>query len=46
MKSKDEVRDALLGILRDMDKDCEYKAGADIFDDFGPDSLDQAEFLL
>jgi len=46
MKSKDDVRQALLGILRDMDKECEYKAGADIFADFGLDSLDQIEFLF
>lgn len=46
MKSKDEVRDALLGILREMDKDPEYKEGADIFEDFGLDSLDQIEFLF
>lgn len=46
MKSKEEVREALLGILRDMDKQPEYRQGADIFEDFGLDSLDQIEFLF
>lgn len=46
MKSKEEVREALLGILRSMDKEPEDKQGADIFEDFGLDSLDQIEFLF
>jgi len=46
MKNKDEVRSALVGILRSMGKDFEDRAGADIFEDFGLDSLDQIEFLF
>ncbi len=46
MKSKDEVRGALIGILRSMGKEFEDRAGADIFEDFGLDSLDQIEFLF
>lgn len=46
MKSKDEVRAALIGILRSMGKEFEDRAGADIFEDFGLDSLDQIEFLF
>lgn len=46
MKTKEEVREALFGILRDMDKEPEDKEGADIFEDFGLDSLDQIEFLF
>ena len=46
MKNKDEVRSALIAILRSMGKDFEDRAGADIFEDFGLDSLDQIEFLF
>jgi len=46
MMSQDEARETLLQILREMDKECEYKPGADIFEDFGLDSLDQLEFLF
>lgn len=44
--NKDEARAALFEILRAMDKECEDKSGADIFEDFGLDSLDQIEFLF
>jgi len=42
-----EVRDKLLSILTGMlEEPPQYKAGADIFEDFGLDSLDQIEFLF
>jgi len=40
-----EVRTQLLKVLAGMDKQCEYAPNADIFEDFGLDSLDQIEFL-
>jgi len=40
-----EVRDQLLKVLAGMEKQCEYTPNADIFEDFGLDSLDQIEFL-
>ncbi len=40
-----EVRTELLKVLAGMDKQCEYVPNADIFEDFGLDSLDQIEFL-
>jgi len=45
MKTDVEVRRDLLAVLTSMDKPCEYKPDADIFEDFGLDSLDQIEFL-
>ena len=45
MKSEVDVRNDLLAVLASMDKQCEYKPDADIFEDFGLDSLDQIEFL-
>jgi acyl carrier protein len=47
MSAELEVRERLLGILNGMlDDPVEYKAGADIFEDFGLDSLDQIELLF
>lgn len=47
MATEVEVRDQLLGILAGMlEEPPEYRAGADIFEDFGLDSLDQIEFLF
>ncbi len=47
MRSESEVREQLMGLLASMREDLpEYRAGADIFDDFGLDSLDQIEFLF
>jgi acyl carrier protein len=41
-----DVRNRLMGILAGMlEKPPEYAPGADIFEDFGLDSLDQIEFL-
>lgn len=45
MKTDVDVRNDLLAVLASMDKQCEYKPNADIFEDFGLDSLDQIEFL-
>jgi len=49
MKSKDDVRQALLGILRDMDKECEFnieqafsiKIEDDTFEEQGLRQFDQ-----
>ena len=42
-----QVKAKLLEILSGMLEEApEYKAGADIFEDFGLDSLDQIEFLF
>ena len=47
MPNETEVRDKLLEILSGMlEKAPEYQPGADIFEDFGLDSLDQIEFLF
>jgi acyl carrier protein len=47
MATEAQVRDQLLGILAGMlEEPPQYKAGADIFEDFGLDSLDQIEFLF
>jgi acyl carrier protein len=47
MANELEVRNRLLGILSGMlEKPPEYAPGADIFEDFGLDSLDQIEFLF
>jgi len=47
MATDAEVRGKLLEILSGMlEEPPEYKAGADIFEDFGLDSLDQIEFLF
>jgi len=47
MATDAEVRDKLLEILSGMLEEApEYKPGADIFEDFGLDSLDQIEFLF
>jgi acyl carrier protein len=47
MRNETEVRDQLMTILAGMlENPPEYKAGADIFEDFGLDSLDQIEFLF
>ena len=45
MANEADVRGRLLGVLASMDKQCEYAPNADIFEDFGLDSLDQIEFL-
>lgn len=44
--TREEVRSGLLAVLESMDKKHEYREGADIFEDFGLDSLDQIEFLF
>lgn len=44
--TREEVRHGLLAILKSMDKEGEYREGADIFEDLGLDSLDQIEFLF
>jgi acyl carrier protein len=42
-----EVRDRVMSILSGMlEKSPQYAPGADIFEDFGLDSLDQIEFLF
>ena len=47
MRNELEVRDQLLAILSGMlETPPVYAAGADIFEDFGLDSLDQIEFLF
>lgn len=47
MSVEPEVRDKLLEILSGMlDDPPQYQPGADIFEDFGLDSLDQIEFLF
>lgn len=47
MSVEPEVRDKLLEILSGMlDDPPQYQSGADIFEDFGLDSLDQIEFLF
>jgi acyl carrier protein len=47
MKDEAQVRDYLMGIINKMvKKPAAYKPGADIFEDFGLDSLDQIEFLF
>ena len=47
MRNESEVRDQLLAILSAMlDEPPHYAPGADIFEDFGLDSLDQIEFLF
>lgn len=47
MATDAEVRDKLLGILAGMlEEPPQFKPGADIFEDFGLDSLDQIEFLF
>jgi len=46
MGNESDVRDRLMTILSGMlEKPPEYTPGADIFEDFGLDSLDQIEFL-
>ncbi|HYD49705.1 MAG TPA: phosphopantetheine-binding protein [Terriglobales bacterium] len=44
--TQEQARQGLLDILKSMDKQAEYKPGADIFEDLGLDSLDQIEFLF
>lgn len=45
--TESEVRERLLGILsRMLETPPQYRPGADIFEDFGLDSLDQIEFLF
>lgn len=47
MVNEAQVRDQLMSILAGMlEEPPEYKPGADIFEDFGLDSLDQIEFLF
>jgi acyl carrier protein len=47
MATETEVRERLLGILAGMlEEPPKYQPGADIFEDFGLDSLDQIEFLF
>ena len=47
MSSEAQVRDRLLAILTTMTKKpVEYQPNADIFEDFGLDSLDQIEFVF
>ena len=47
MRNELEVRGQLLSILSGMlDEPPQYAPGADIFEDFGLDSLDQIEFLF
>lgn len=47
MRSDTEIREQLLTILAGMlEKPPQYQPGADIFEDFGLDSLDQIEFLF
>ncbi len=47
MANEMEVRDQLLSILSGMlEQPPQYKPAADIFEDFGLDSLDQIEFLF
>ena len=47
MRNESEVRDELLAILSGLlDDPPAYVPGADIFEDFGLDSLDQIEFLF
>lgn len=47
MHTEVEVRDQLLKILAGMlEEPPVYRPGADIFEDFGLDSLDQIEFLF
>ena len=45
MPNETQVRKGLLDVLVKMNKQCEYAPNADIFEDFGLDSLDQIEFL-
>lgn len=44
--TQEEVRAGLVAVLKSMDKECDGRQGADIFEDFGLDSLDQIEFLF
>jgi len=47
MPNEMQVRDQLLSILSGMlEQPPQYAPGADIFEDFGLDSLDQIEFLF
>jgi acyl carrier protein len=47
MRNELEVRDQLLAILsRMLETPPVYAPGADVFEDFGLDSLDQIEFLF
>jgi len=47
MRNELEVRKELLNILSTiLDEPPTYKPGADIFEDFGLDSLDQMQFLF
>jgi acyl carrier protein len=47
MKDEAQVRDCLMGLINKMvKKPAIYRPGADIFADFGLDSLDQIEFLF
>ncbi len=47
MRPETEVREQLLGILTSMlENPPVYRPDADIFEDFGLDSLDQIEFLF
>lgn len=47
MLSEEEVRNKLLKSLADiLESPPEYKPGADIFEDFGLDSLDQIGFMF
>lgn len=47
MSNDVQVRDQLLAILAGMlEEPPTYQEGADIFEDFGLDSLDQIEFLF
>lgn len=47
MATEAQVREQLLSILSGMlEEPPQYQAGADIFEDFGLDSLDQIEFLF
>jgi acyl carrier protein len=47
MKNESEVRNCVLGIVnRMLQKPVQYAPEADIFEDFGLDSLDQIEFLF
>ena len=45
MANETQVRKSLLDVLAKMNKQCEDAPNADIFEDFGLDSLDQIEFL-
>lgn len=47
MATEAQVREQLLAILNGMlEEPPQYQPGADIFEDFGLDSLDQIEFLF